>query len=302
MRHPLAEQAEHLVLFPRPDLERSIDRLIGIDLSAHPERVLVVGEGIDVAALGQVAREVLGDAPRGPATTAALEDLTTLLDRLPPERRSLPLAVSVGRLAPVKGMATLVDSWLSDAALRGRCNLLVIGGELDDPSTEEAAELSRIRDLLAADASGGAGVLLAGHRPNATAAAWLAAAQQGTPGTSGPGGVYVCASLKEEFGIAILEAMALGLVVVAPHGGGPATYVDDGVTGVLADTTTPALSTASAPPSTSRRGRGPRSAVADRGPVVRDRFGIERMAGAVSEVYADVASAHGEPGRIAATP
>ena len=49
----------------------------------------------------------------------------------------------------------------------------------------------------------------------------------------------MCASLKEEFGIAILEAMAAGLVVVAPDGGGPATYVDDGVTGVLADTSSP---------------------------------------------------------------
>ncbi len=299
----LAEQAEHLVLFPRPDLERSIARLVGIDLSAHAERVLVVGEGIDVAALGRVAREVWGDAPRGPATTAALDDLDALLSRLSPERRSLPLAVSVGRLAPVKGMATLVDSWLSDEALRRRCNLLVIGGELDDPSTEEEAELSRIRDLLAADASGGAGVLLAGHRPNATAAAWLAAAQQGTPGTSAPGGVYVCASLKEEFGIAILEAMTLGLVVVAPDGGGPATYVDDGVTGILTDTARAgelaaavgrALDLAASPGAALRRRRSRA--------VVRERFGIDTMAGAVSEVYVEVASAHGEPGRIAATP
>ncbi len=299
----LAEQAEHLVLFPRPDIERSIARLVGIDLSAHPERVRVVGEGIDVAALGLVAREVWGDVPRGPATTAALDDLATLLSRLSPERRTLPLAVSVGRLAPVKGMATLVDSWLSDEELRRRCNLLVIGGELDDPSPEEAAELSRIRDLLAADASGGAGVLLAGHRPNATASAWLAAAQQGTPGTSAPGGVYVCASLKEEFGIAILEAMTVGLVVVAPDGGGPATYVDEGVTGILTDTARRqelaaalgrALDLAASPGAALRRRRSRA--------VVRERFGIDTMAGAVSEVYVEVASAHGEPGRIAATP
>ncbi len=299
----LAEQAEHLVLFPRPDIERSIARLVGIDLSARPERVRVVGEGIDVAALGRVAREVWGDAPRGPATTAALDDLATLLDRLPPERRSLPLAVSVGRLAPVKGMATLVESWLSDQGLHRRCNLVVVGGELDDPSPEEGAELSRIRDLLAADASGGAGVLLAGHRPNATATAWLAAAQRGTPGTSAPGGVYVCASLKEEFGIAILEAMTVGLVVVAPDGGGPATYVDEGVTGILTDTAQRqelasavgrALDLAASPGAALRRRRSRA--------VVRERFGIDTMAGAVSEVYVEVASAHGEPGRIAATP
>lgn len=299
----LAEQAEHLVLFPRPDLERSIARLVGIDLAARPERVLVVGEGIDVAALDRIAREVWGDTPRSPATTAALGELDHLLADLPPERRSLPLVVSVGRLAPVKGLATLVATWLSDAALRQRCNLVVIGGELDDPSPEEATELTRIRDLHAADPSGGAGVLLAGHRPNATATAWLAAAQQGAPAGAAPGGVYVCASLKEEFGIAILEAMTVGLVVVAPDGGGPATYVDDGVTGVLTDTAQPselaaavarALDLAASPGSALRR----RRSLA----VVRERFGIDTMAAAVSEVYVEVASAHGDPGRIAATP
>ena len=71
-------------------------------------------------------------------------------------------------------------------------------------------------------------------------ATWLAAARQGRPGRCGAGGIYVSASLKEEFGMAILEAMASGLVVVAPDGGGPATYVADGVTGILADTTSPA--------------------------------------------------------------
>ena len=58
-------------------------------------------------------------------------------------------------------------------------------------------------------------------------------------GWCAPAGVYVSASLKEEFGIAILEAMGSGLVVVAPVEGGPATYVEDGVTGFLVDTGSP---------------------------------------------------------------
>ena len=52
-------------------------------------------------------------------------------------------------------------------------------------------------------------------------------------------GIYVAASLKEEFGIAILEALTSGLVVVAPAAGGPATYVEQDVTGVLVDATCP---------------------------------------------------------------
>ena len=54
-----------------------------------------------------------------------------------------------------------------------------------------------------------------------------------------PGGVYVCGSLKEEFGLALIEALAAGLVVVGPDGGGPATYIEDGVTGFLVDTRSP---------------------------------------------------------------
>jgi glycosyltransferase involved in cell wall biosynthesis len=247
---------------------------------------------------------VRGDAPRRPTTTAALDELDALLATLPDDRRSLSLALSVGRLAPVKGMATMVSAWLNDPSLRRRCNLLVIGGDLDDPSPEEATELSRIRDLMATDASSGAGLLLAGHRPNATATAWLAAAREGRPGRAAPGGVYVCASLKEEFGIAILEAMTVGLVVVAPNGGGPATYVDDGVTGVLVDTAhEPALAAAvvraldlSASAGATLRDHRSRA-------VVRDRFGIDTMASALAEVYRAVASSHaGGPGSVAATP
>jgi glycosyltransferase involved in cell wall biosynthesis len=40
-------------------------------------------------------------------------------------------------------------------------------------------------------------------------------------------------------GLALLEALAAGLVVLAPGSGGPATYVEDGVTGVLVDTADP---------------------------------------------------------------
>ena len=47
--------------------------------------------------------------------------------------------------------------------------------------------------------------------------------------------MYVDGAVKEEFGLAVLEAMAAGLVVVAPSTGGPSTYVDDGDTGVLVD-------------------------------------------------------------------
>ncbi|MEO5744223.1 MAG: glycosyltransferase, partial [Terracoccus sp.] len=96
---------------------------------------------------------------------------------------------------------------------------------------------------------------------------------------------------KEEFGIAILEAMATGLVVVAPGTGGPATYVTDGVTGILADTgsrerlgaaVSSALGLAVAP--------GAEERAAEAEAMVRERFGIETMAAALAGVYHRVAT------------
>jgi glycosyltransferase involved in cell wall biosynthesis len=102
--------------------------------------------------------------------------------------------------------------------------------------------------------------------------------------------VYACASLKEEFGIALCEALGSGLVVVAPDGGGPPTYIEQGVTGVLTDTADPAalgaaVTTAlamAASPDAEARAAYARS-------VVTDRFSITTMAGALAPVYAAVA-------------
>ncbi len=157
---------------------------------------------------------------------------------------------------------------------------------------------------MSSDEAAGSGLLLAGHRPNTTTTTWLAAAHLGRPGGAAPGGVYVCASLKEEFGIAILEAMAMGLVVVAPNGGGPATYIEDGVTGVLTTTSNPQaladgvgraldLAASAGDPLRSRRSRA----------VVRERFGIDTMAASLCAVYSRVASGPGEQSRtMAAAP
>ena len=233
--HRLAEQAEHLVLFPRPDVEREHLPLVGIDVSTDPERVTVVGEGVDVVGVDRVARrsgatrrEARSPPRRSPTSTASSRSLPRSADRCRSRCRSAGCRRSRGwRRSSRPGWATRrcddgATCWSSAATWTTRARTR-------RPSS------SRIRDLVAADESGGAGLLLAGHRPNARRRAWLAAAQQGWPGRAAPGGVYVCGSLKEEFGIAMLEAMAAGLVVVAPDGGGPATYVDDGVTGILTD-------------------------------------------------------------------
>ena len=287
----LAAAAAKLVVFPRPHLERDLRELLHVDPGAGDPPV-VVPEGIDLAPLERVAREV-GDAAHGvdvpAATRAALAQLDLLLSTLPPERRSLPLAITVGRLHRVKGMATLVEAWASDPRCAERCNLLVVGGDLGDPSLDEAEQLARIDASVPRSEAAGRGLLLAGHRPNGVVATWLTAVRLGRAGLSAPGGVYVSASLKEEFGIAILEAMASGLVVVAPGGGGPATYVEDGVTGLLVDTSSTddlagavvaALGLAADSDATAR------AQIAK--DVVSDEFSIATMASSLATVYSEV--------------
>lgn len=290
----LASNAAHTVLFPRPELERDMSQLVGIDLSSHPERHTIVAEGVDLdvvdrAVVTAQAHARAADGADAATTPDAIADLRRLVEDLAEERRHLPLIVSLGRMHRVKGMATLVEAWAS-GPLRDRANLLIVGGDLEHPSLDEREQLERIDAAVPADERDRAGLILAGHRPNGVAALWLAAARFGLPGLSASGGVYVCASVKEEFGIALLEAMATGLMVVAPDGGGPATYVQDGVTGVLTQTwdaarleagVATALDAAAGPD-------GERAAAAH--DMVRTSFTIQSMATALGPVYRGVAA------------
>lgn len=280
----LAARAEHLVLFPRPDLARDARELLGVDPD-ETGRCTVVPEGIDLGAVDRAAEQVRTGAG------AHLAELDTVLAALPAARRGLPLVVTVGRLHRVKGTATLVEAWARDAGLRARCNLLVVGGDLVSPSADEREQLARIDAVLPRDEAAAAGLLLAGHRPHATVAAWLAAVRRGRPGLSSPAGVYVCASLKEEFGVALVEALATGLPVVAPDAGGPATFVADGVTGVLVDTREPAALARALGRALDLAGRPGAERAADAArAMVRDRFSIEVMATALTSVYDDAAA------------
>ncbi|MDF2575792.1 MAG: glycosyltransferase [Agromyces sp.] len=284
----LAANSAHTVFFPRPRLEEDLRRLVGIDLSTHGERHTVVPEGVDLDTIDEAIAEASAHA-RGAEPGPALRELRALVESLAPDRRGLPLVVSVGRLHRVKGMAALVEAWSREPLAR-RANLLVIGGDLDRPSLDERQQLDLIESVVPAAERARAGLLLPGHRANDIAARWIAAARFGLPGLTSAGGVYACASIKEEFGIALVEAMATGLFVVAPDGGGPATYVEHGATGLLAatwdvDRLHEALDMAvSAAASETDDVRADRSRA-----MVRDRFTIQRMSAVLGEVYRGVA-------------
>lgn len=289
----LATGAHHCVLFPRPKLRDQLRDLLGIDIEQDPGRFTVVPEGIDLSVTSAAREDVLAHhagagvrADRHPA----LVDLEQLVTALPEHRRGLPIALSVGRLHRVKGMATVVEAWATDARLRERCNLLIVGGDLANPSVDEQGQLDSIASVLAENPSAADGLMLPGHRPNDVVARWMAAARFGLGELVAPGGVYVCGSLKEEFGLALIEALAAGLVVVGPEGGGPATYIEDGVTGFLVDTRSPAavgagmsaaLDLVASPDDDRRVDRAQR--------LIAERFTIQAMATTLAGVYARVA-------------
>ncbi len=218
----LARTAAGVAILPRPNVRFELPALLGLNPARLARRSALIPEGVSLTTVETAHRDVGRFDAGGPV--AILDELTATLERLPGDRRDLPFLVTAGRLAAIKGVGQLTAAWAGAADLRSAYNLLVIGGNLKAPSDEEQETLTEIQ--IAAE--GCEGLLLVGHRPHIDTARLLAYAASRR-------GIYVCGSAKEEFGLAIVEALAAGLVVVAPRTGGPSTYIDDGATGVLVD-------------------------------------------------------------------
>jgi len=227
----LACESDQIALFPR---SQTIDLFTGAG-AAHrrfDQRSAVVAEGIDI---GLIRRAEAADLLT-PGTGAPRRDvLADLASGISKDRCDLPLLVSVGRLNPVKGMDRVVAAWAADPLLHARFNLVIVGGDLEDPSTTEQSVLETIERLVPVGDARRTGLQLLGGRPHADVARLLVSAARGLAGCWAAGGVYVDGAWKEEFGLAVIEALAAGLVVVAPSTGGPPTYIDDGDIGVLVD-------------------------------------------------------------------
>lgn len=166
----------------------------------------------------------------------------------------------VGRLQPWKGQDRFL---VALAELRGQgidVHGLIVGGDAWDLSPEYAAGLEEaIARLGLSDF-----VTMTGQVSNS--APYLALMD-----------VAVNASVGEPFGIVLLEAMAAGVPVVAVATGGPLDIVDDGVTGMLAESGSPSdlagsIGTLLADPDRRRQ----MAAAAERR--CREMFTAERMA------------------------
>ena len=279
----MLEQADGLVAFPRQEGEADLQELLGIDRTHRAARgIRTVSEGVSLRTLDRAA---------GTATVeqSARRQLRAAVGELPPGRAGLPLVISVGRFHRVKGFPQLVEAWAGDQGLFTAFNLVVVGGNLEHPTEEEQGVLDALRDVERRLPWLRSGLLLLGHRPHDAVAELLHAARSGVPGTVAPHGVYACASAKEEFGLALLEALAVGLPVVAPRMGGPATYVDDGATGVLVDTSSLDDLRRGLNEAAGLREDEARAATASA--LVRSRFSIDAMAAQLTRLYVELAEA-----------
>jgi glycosyltransferase involved in cell wall biosynthesis len=121
----------------------------------------------------------------------------------------------VGRLCPSKGQLELFEAVLPLLRVDGSVHLVLAGRE--DPPRNGVSELLRRR---ATDAAVSSQVHLLGHRTD-------------IPAVLDGFDLFAHPSRSEPFGLAMLEAMAHGLPVVAWHEGGAPEVVSHLETGIL---------------------------------------------------------------------
>ena len=229
MLEQMGRNVGHVALFPQPKCKLLLQD-IRKDLRHHKQQSVTIAEGIDIQLIRQAALE--SDEANYNDSKGVISDLA---NKICANRRHLPILLSVGRFHPIKGMARIAEAWAADPLLYNSCNLVLVGGNLSHPSAVEKKVMEAIDSAVPIKDHRRDGLILVGGRPRADIAKLMVATMQGRSDYWAHGGIYVDGALKEEFGLALIEALATGLVVVAPSTGGPSTYVDHGDTGILVD-------------------------------------------------------------------
>ena len=192
------------------------------------EETRIVSEADRIVAANVVERaELLRDYAAHPSRIATIPcgvdtDLFTPGDRTEARRRlgldDRPVLLWVGRMAPIKGLDTLLDTVALLREGGQDMRLLVVGGDADEPTRGHETSLrNRIAPLGLMDS-----VRFVGPQPQSVLPLYYAAAD-----------LTVLPSYYESFGMVALEAMACGSPVIASRVGGLITTIRDGVTGFL---------------------------------------------------------------------
>jgi glycosyltransferase involved in cell wall biosynthesis len=278
MRRWAAGSQRLLVLSPG-QVERAVD-LLGID----PDRCVVSPNGFDPERFDRLDvdraahwRHHLVTAPRAWRPGGDEGSVGYAAHEIGALARG-PVVICVGRFTAVKRLPLLVRAWArATPRLDADASLVLLGGYPGEWEGEHPCDTI--------EATGARNVFLAGWHGHDELPSFLSAAD-----------AVALASVREQFGLVLVEGMACGLPAIAVDRYGPADIVRDGDTGWLIEpddeaALADALVACLADPAERRR-RG-RRAYAD----AHERFSWPALAGDLADVLDEVADVAG--GRLA---
>ncbi|MCD4712021.1 MAG: glycosyltransferase family 4 protein [Clostridiales bacterium] len=143
-----------------------------------------------------------------------------------------PVILNVGRLNQMKGQDNLIKAW-GNSRFSNDYRLLIIGGNKDNPNEEEKRMMDTFEHYLKANPYLRNRFCHIGALSNneiRIIEKKIMSKSYNIPN------IYLCSSQKEEFGIAILEALSEGYLVIAPLNGGVKSYIKQGINGFLINT------------------------------------------------------------------
>jgi glycosyltransferase involved in cell wall biosynthesis len=199
---------------------RNVDRAVSL-LGVSPTACVVVANGFDASLFAprpidraRFWRRALVEEPHGwrpgadPGSVAYEPEQVAVLD-------DAVVLVAVGRYTAVKRLGLLIEAF-AHAALRARRipALVIVGGYPGEWEGEHPWDAVR--------RTGARNVFLAGWHEHAVLSDFLNATD-----------AQVLASVREQFGLVLVEGMACGLPAIAVDQLGPAEIIDDGRTGWL---------------------------------------------------------------------
>jgi glycosyltransferase involved in cell wall biosynthesis len=211
-----AGRAQRLVLLSPSQVER-VESLLGIGA----ERCVVCPNGFDPDGFAPRPvdraahwREHLVEHPRGWRPGEGEGSVRYTEAEIAP-LAECPVLLSVGRFTEVKRLPLLVRAFArAQRAASTRAALVLLGGHPGEWEGEHPYDAAR--------ASGARDVFLAGWHEHDTLPSFLNAAD-----------ATVLASVREQFGLVLVEGMACGRPAIAVDRFGPAEIVEDGRTGWL---------------------------------------------------------------------